>query len=306
MSLPDDVIPLLRDEAYVHLCRDALKGAIESVATQKQELSEVREAYGIASGTGEAAASVASMRDLLESEAALETSLAALEAIENCLTPAIRERLGNYLARASESYRRGAKIAASISAWDQLLDTYGERLLALARNIKSVSMSFAGAAGAARSAFGERAQALAELRMSADNLDRTAFQIESLARTVAMFAAGSPYENAVLPELPIKGVVEWVDNLGLRHERDVLAALQDMEHDVRTLVAKKLAYFHGKAASTYESIGVVNNHELEGYWQVLRSHALAHYVQDRDVDEVLSELHERYLVGEVEARQNTF
>ena len=35
---------------------------------------------------------------------------------------------------------------------------------------------------------------------------------------------------------------------------------------------------------------MIENQELESYWEVLRAHALAHYVQERDVDEVLNEL----------------
>jgi hypothetical protein len=91
-----------------------------------------------------------------------------------------------------------------------------------------------------RSAFGDRAQAFAELRMGADSLDRTAIQLESLTRSMAMIAANSAYKDVQLAELPIKGVVGWVDNLALQHDRDALPAAQEMEADARNIVAKKL------------------------------------------------------------------
>jgi len=40
MSLPDDVISLLRDEAYLDLCRNALKDALERLTAEKQQVTE--------------------------------------------------------------------------------------------------------------------------------------------------------------------------------------------------------------------------------------------------------------------------
>ena len=184
------------------------------------------------------------MQKVLDSEAGIANRLAKLEAIEKWLKTAIRDRLRDYLRQASENYRRSGKIAESIKSWDRLIEHYGEQLLALARNIKNVSVSFAGAAGGARAAFADRAQAFAELRMGADSLDRTAVQLDSLARTMAMYAANSPYKDVALAELPIKGVVGWVDQLALQHDRDALPAAQEMEADARGIVAKRLTDFH--------------------------------------------------------------
>jgi hypothetical protein len=106
---------------------------------------------------------------------------------------------------ASENYRRSGKIAEAIKSWDRLIEHYGEQLLALARNIKNVAVSFAGAAGGARAAFGDRAQAFAELRMGADSLDRTAVQLDSLTRTMAMYAANSPTRTCSSPSCRSRG-----------------------------------------------------------------------------------------------------
>jgi hypothetical protein len=47
MSLPDDVISLVRDEAYLDLCRNALKDALERLVAEKQQVSETRPPFGI-------------------------------------------------------------------------------------------------------------------------------------------------------------------------------------------------------------------------------------------------------------------
>jgi len=303
MSLPDDVISLLRDEAYLDLCRNALKDALERLVEEKQQVTETRPPFGILASKKQREVFESSMQTVLDTEAAIEVRIGKLDAIENWLKSTIRDRLRDYLKQASENYRRSSKIAESIKAWDRLIEHYGEQLLALARNIKNVAVSFAGAAGGVRSAFGDRAQAFAELRMGADSLDRTAVQLESLTRTMAMYAANSSYKDVRLAELPIKGVVGWVDNLALQHDRDALPAAQEMEADARSVVAKKLTDYHASAAAALEAIAVIENQELESYWEVLRAHALAHYVQERDVDEVLNELNERYVVSNIERRQ---
>jgi hypothetical protein len=303
MSLPDDVISLLRDEAYLDLCRNALKDALERAVAEKQQVTETRPPFGILATKKQRDIFESSMQTVLDTEAAIEGRLGKLEAIENWLKSAIRERLRDYLRQASENYRRSAKIAEAIKAWDRLIEHYGEQLLALARNIKNVAVSFAGAAGGVRSAFGDRAQAFAELRMGADSLDRTAVQLDSLSRTMAMYAANTAYKEVRLSELPIKNAVGWVDQLALQHDRDALPAAQEMEADARAIVAKKLNDYHASAAAAIEEIKAIENQELESYWEVLKAHALAHYVQERDVDEVLNELNERYVVANIERRQ---
>ena len=303
MSLPDDVILLLRDEAYLDLCRTALNEASERLVREKDGVAKTRPPFGIIATKKQRDIFEASMQSVLDTEAGIATRLGKLEAIEKWLKVAIRDRLRIYLREASENYRRSGKIADAIKSWDRLIEHYGEQLLALARNIKNVSVSFAGAAGGARAAFGDRAQAFAEMRMGADSLDRTAVQLDSLSRTMAMYAANSPYKDVQLTELPIKGVVGWVDQLALQHDRDALPAAQEMEADARGVVAKKLTDFHNVAAAALEDLAVIEGKELETYWEVLRAHALAHYVQERDVDEVLNELNGRYVVANIERRQ---
>jgi hypothetical protein len=302
MSLPDDVISLLRDEAYLDLCRNALKDALERLTAEKQQVTETRPPFGILASKKQREEFESSMQTVLDTESAIELRLGKLEAIENWLKSAIRDRLSDYLQQASENYRRSMKIAEAIKAWDRLIEHYGEQLLALARNVKNVSVLFSGAGGA-RSAFGDRAQAFAELRMGADSLDRTAVQLESLSRTMAMYAANSAYKDVQLAPLPIKGVVGWVDSLALQHDKDALPAAHEMEADARNVVAKKLTDFHASAEAALESLAAIDGQELENYWEVLRAHALAHYVQERDVDEVLNELNERYVVANIERRQ---
>jgi hypothetical protein len=303
MSLPDDVISLLRDEAYLDLCRNALKDALDRITAEKAQVEETRPPFGILATKKAKETFESSMATVLDTEAAIEVRLGKLEVIENWLKSSIRERLRDYLNQVSENHRKSSKIAETIKSWDRLIEGYGEQLMAFARNIKFVAATYSGGAGTVRSAFGDRAQAFAELRMGADSLDRNAIQLESHSRTMAMIAANTAYKEVRLPDLPIKGAVNWVDNLALQHDRDALPAAQEMEGDARNIVAKKLTEFHAGAKEALEKLTEIDSQELESYWEVLRAHALAHYVQERDVDEVLNELNERYVVANIERRQ---
>ena len=296
MSLPDDVISLLRDEAYLDLCRNALKDAMERLIAEKQQVTETRPPFGILASKKQREEFETSMQTVLDTEAAIEARLGKLEAIERWLKAAIRDRLRDYLKQASENYRRSGKIAEAVKAWDRLIEHYGEQLLALARNIKNVSVSFAGAVGGMRSAFGDRAQAFAELRMGADSLDRTAVQLESLSRTMGMYAANSSLQGCAADGNPHQGRREALGRQpGPQHDRDALPAAQQMESDARAIVSKKLTELHASAVASLEAIETIDGQELDNYWEVLRAHALAHYVQERDVDEVLNELPQRAL-----------
>src|ERR1700677_5304420 len=118
MSLPDDVISLLRDEAYLDLCRNALKDALERLVAEKQQVSETRPPFGILASKKQRDEFESSMQTVLDTESAIEARLGKLEAIENWLKAAIRERLRDYLRQVSENYRRRGKIAHAIRASD--------------------------------------------------------------------------------------------------------------------------------------------------------------------------------------------
>jgi len=93
MSLPDDVISLLRDEAYLDLCRNALKDALENAIAEKQQVTETRPPFGILATKKQREVFESSMQTVLDTESAIEARLGKLEAIENWLKSAIRERL---------------------------------------------------------------------------------------------------------------------------------------------------------------------------------------------------------------------
>ncbi len=47
MSLSEDTIGLLRDEAYLLLCRDTVQGALNLAAEKKDEVASTRPPFGV-------------------------------------------------------------------------------------------------------------------------------------------------------------------------------------------------------------------------------------------------------------------
>src|SRR5271157_3873361 len=125
MSLPDDVILLLRDEAYLDLCRTALTEAQERLVAEKDQVSQTRPPFGILATKKQREAFEAAMQSLQSNEAGIAARLGKLDVIEKWLKNAIRDRVRDYLRQASENYRRSTKIAESIRAWDRLIEHYG-------------------------------------------------------------------------------------------------------------------------------------------------------------------------------------
>ncbi len=96
---------------------------------------------------------------------------------------------------------------------------------------------------------------------------------------------------------------QWVDRLTPLSDEELFATTQAMEADVRALLAKKLAPLHARAEAARETVADAGRHYFEQYWDQLRTHALSYYVKDRELDEVLDELTQRYVVATAQRGQ---
>jgi hypothetical protein len=145
--------------------------------------------------------------------------------------------------------------------------------------------------------------AFAQLRSTALTADKSAANLQMAAHNLTQLAANTIYQEVRLAPPPFAELVSWVDQLALMAETEAMPSAQSMETEVRALVADQLGSLHGSAKVAREAVATVENHYLETYWNLLREYALAHYVQERDVDEVLNELTERYVVGSLQRKQ---
>jgi len=303
MSLPDSTITLLQDEAYLHLCRKSVETALGEIAAQRDEVESTRPPFGILATRSTRQAFQASMHTVLTGEAALRTRLGKIDLLENALKSRLQRELHAYLERASADYGKSRRVLAVIDGWELLLPTYGEKLKALARELREASQSVQHHTLGSHQAYERRIRALAQLRFAAVAADTAAGQMEAVAQRLGS-AGGTLFTCITLPEPPFVRQTDWTDRAIKLPDLEMAVALNRAESAIRSLIADDLAPLRTQAAEARNLVGDVAYHYLEHYWSQLRLHAQAHYVAESDVDEVLTRLEDRYIAADIRNRMN--
>lgn len=303
MSLPNDIISFLRDEAYLTLSREALSEALHGVAVHKEEVASTRPPFGVLAAPSTVKTFEHSMRTVLDNESSLETRLARIDTLDHWLKATLHTKLHYYLWDASQDYRYSAEVLSAIDTWERFVDPYGDRLQAFARELKNTARAVERKKEGTHAVFDLRAGAMAELRISALSLDSAAGQLIDAERKLSQVIAGTIYDKVRILPPSFVDMGQWVDRLTPLSDEELFATTQAMEADVRALLAKKLAPLHARAEAARETVADAGRHYFEQYWDQLRTHALTYYVKDREVDEVLEELTQRYVAATAQRGQ---
>jgi hypothetical protein len=262
MPHSNEITALLRDEAYLTLCRKSPARRPKDVAANANE--------------------------------SLKARLARIDDLADWVKAALQTRLHDYLQQASHDYCYSAKVLQAINTWEQGIKPYGDRLLAFAHELKNVLHGL-GAGGNSYASFDPCTVAAARLRLSAEDLDRASLQLDDAAKNLGRATAGTLYANVRLLPPSLTGLVQWVDRLGLLSTAGALVEIQAKETEVRQLLADKLRLLHSFATAARKTVATEQRNYFEGYWNELRHHALTNYVRDHEVDEVLDEITGRYV-----------
>jgi hypothetical protein len=261
MSPSNEITQLLRDEAYLTLCR---KSPDETAGAPKDSLKE---------------------------------RLAKIDVIEDSLRSTLHAKLRDQLQASSQDYRFSAEVLSAISIWEKEVNPYGDCLLAFVAEFKHATRALVGSKTNLYASFNPRAEAMSGLRLSAENVDHASLQLDAAAKHLRNVIAGTIYEKVRVHAPPFSGLVQWMERLALLSNVDALVEMQAKEVDMRPLLANKLLVLHSCATTARESVGDVQREYFRSYWDNLRQYALTHYVKDRAVDEVLDELAARYVTA---------
>ena len=304
MSPTQEIVDLLRDEAYVTLSSKIVNQALERVGVEKYETEGTRPPFGIFGGPKRRETFSRKMQSLERTEGALHTHLSSIGALREIIEPTLREALDNYLKEAAPDCQRSGEIVGAINAWENQLVPLFEQLWAFARDLRDACLAIEPALADQHAGISveQRLSLLAELRISAQRMDRSVQALLTAEEEVAA-VAGEFFAEVKLNSPPASDWRGWSDGLAQLTDAELVASIRTAEAQARTMISGDLRYLREGAAAAREVTQAVAGRYRDAYWAELRYYAEQHYVQERDLEDTLRELTERYVVGRLRKRQ---
>ena len=299
MELSKATLELLQDEAYVLLCRETLQESLKNLEADKGKLINSRPPFGVLAAKKTREAFETSLKTADDTEAALRGRLARAARYETWLHRCIRRELGLYLENVSAEFQRIGQIQRLLDEWEysvtrQLPDT----LVAFAREMRGLRHAAAEAGRVEQPC----AHELALLREIALRVEQQQDHLAHVAATVNNHALEIGLLDVRVPPLPQFRRSVWVDWLCVIPLDQAVADVTRVEGEVRAFMHGGMQPIVGRLQACRVSCAQRQDNYLQQYWDQLRAHAQAHWVEERDVDQVLESLALRY-DGDIARRQ---
>ena len=105
------------------------------------------------------------------------------------------------------------------------------------------------------------------------------------------------------PALPDFQRVSWVSRLAVIPPEKALADVTRVESETREFLTGPSDRVFARLQATREAHGQAVDKILQEYWDQLRAHAQAHYVEEREIADIIRMLSERYVETDIQRRQ---
>ncbi len=298
MELSEATLSLLRDEAYASIARQQLHEQIEGLEQKRASVATTRPPFGGVLARRETRDTFTrSMRDVDEHEGALRDQLSQLAGIENWLRPVIRRDVSSYLSSASPDYCRLLQIAARLDDWERAYHSVPESFVAFARDLRDLRQALAPAKKTAP------AHELAVLREIAERLAQQRHELGVIEQAALALMPEGLAEPIPFPPLPDMQRLPWVGRLAVIPPERALAEVTRVEAEARAFLEGPSDRVFAVLQTSRDACARIVDQQLEAYWAQLRAHACAHYVDEREVADVIQMLNERYIDPEIQRRQ---
>ena len=299
MELPESTIEHLQDEAYAFLCRQALEEKLQSLEGEKLAIASTRPPFGLLARKETRDAFELSMRTALGNEAALRDRLAQLDGIDEWLRPILRKDVAAYLSSISPEFGRFQQVRARLEDWERAFQGLPEQLLAFARELR-----IARQAACTGNAGGRRfVNELPVVREAAARLEQQHHELVVIAGTVSELTPAGVLGEVRVPVLPDFRRVAWVSRLALLPLAQALAEVAVIEKEARDFLTGGREFVLARLQASRDVCAQLESQAVERYWVQLRTHARTHYVEARDIDDVLGMLAQRYISADIARRQ---
>lgn len=297
MELSSTTIEHLRDEAYAMLCRHAVMEALEKIEREKASIASTRPPFGILASKQARETFERSLHAATGTEAGLRTRLGQLVQLEKWLHDILHTELRDYLTAISADYRRFATAAALLDQWELEFRDLPELLVAFARDVRNAQQDAASAPGS------RDLHPFAILRDSALRVEQQLTALDNISAQIAFLLPAEAAAEVRVPALPDFRRVAWVNRIASLPPEQLVAETTRVEREARTFAAHDHATVPLRLQASHEAC---RHHEevfLQHYWDQLRAHAQAHYVEDREIDEVIEMLTQNYVSSDLARRQ---
>jgi hypothetical protein len=287
MEFSADTLSLLRDEAYLFLCREVVEEKLCAIEEEKSRIESSRPPFGMFVRKTTRDAFTCSMRTALDNESALRDRLARIVRLEECVRPRLQRDVGIFLEVASPDFCRYRKMYAQLDAWEIGLESLPDLVTALNRDLRVVRDAFA----AGRRPDDVEMSALGEIASRVENLF---IQLAHGALALSEHARKLDVDGVAVPTLPNLQRVTWVNRLTVIPLATVPAEIARVEAELRAFLNGGVDLAIARIRATRESAQRHEHDFIQRYWNQLRTHARIHYVEERDLDEVLEGLTHSY------------
>lgn len=297
MELSPATIEHLRDEAYAMLCRHAVTQALEALEQEKATIASTRPPFGLLASRSSRDTFERSMQAATGTESALRTRLGQVVQLEKWLHGILHPEIRAYLTAISPDYRRFAAVDQMLDQWEAEFRQLPELLKAFARDVKNVNQESSSTPGS------RDLQFFAVLR---DSALRVEAHLTKLEQIVTQFTLLLPSDAAVeirAPTLPDFRRVAWVNRIAALPPDQLLIETSRVEREAREFVASGQNIVPIRLEAAHEACKRHEENFLQHYWNQLRAHAQAHYIEERNIDEVIEMLTQNYVTSDLARRQ---
>jgi hypothetical protein len=297
MELSPDMIEHLRDEAYVLLCRQAIVQALEGLEQEKSSIASTRPPFGVLARKETRDAFSRSMRTALDGEAALRSRLDQVAQLEHWLQRILEPELRAYLLVAAPEFQRFSSARELLNQWATTFSALPELVLAFARDVGNIRQN-------ATSPHPRRdLQLFAVLRDTALRVEEQLVQLDGINRQLTATVPVIARTEVRAPALPELRRVGWVNTIALLPVGQLGTVTIAVENAARQFVTQGRQETLARLQASHDACTGYEEAYLQRYWNQLRTHAQTHYVEERDIDEVIATLAQRYVTSDLARRQ---
>ncbi len=307
LNLPQELTANLQDEAYAILCKQSLTDALAQLESEKEHILSTRPPFGMLASKKVRQAFEENLRSAKDHEAGLRSRLEQVEQLDLWLKSSLERQLHKYLANTNAEYRCCDDACAAVATWESGVQYLREKSIAFARDARAVATAIdaqqTSPAIAGRSAFESRLRAIATLRRTVESTESDLADIMEAREQFSRLSANQGPDAAQLPKPPVFRTTGWVDRLALLTDVQVYDEVRQAEAEARAFCSNGILSLFAQANEVRDACIDARVTVLHKLWSQMRAYAQAHYVQERDVDEVIAELTAHHVSADLRRRQ---